>query len=46
MQNPEQIVHGFRGMSATNSGACRPLIPEQISHFFEKLGMGGCHQME
>ncbi|MBC8334381.1 MAG: SRPBCC domain-containing protein, partial [Anaerolineales bacterium] len=29
MQNPEHIVHGFRSMPSTDSGACRPLIPEQ-----------------
>ncbi len=46
VHNPEQTVHRFRSMPSTNSGACRPLIPEQIVHFFGASGMGGRHQTE
>ena len=45
VQNPEHAVHGFRSMPSTDSGACRPLIPEQIVHYFGQPGMGGRHQM-
>ena len=45
VQNPEHIVHGFRSMPSTDSGACRPLIPEQIVHYFGQPRMGGRHQM-
>jgi len=35
----------IRTMSSTDSGACRPLIPEQIVHYFGQPRMGGRHQM-
>ena len=46
MHNPEQTVHRFRSMPSTNSGACRPLIPEQIVHFLGVPGIGGRYQRE
>jgi hypothetical protein len=32
VQNPEHAVHQFRSMPSTNSGACRPPIPEHAVH--------------
>jgi Tol biopolymer transport system component len=39
VQNPEHAVQQFRNMSATNSGGCRPLIPEHVGHFFMTSGI-------
>jgi len=39
MHNPGEIDHQFRNMSSTDSGGCRPLIPEQTVHFLIKSGI-------
>jgi hypothetical protein len=38
VHNPGEIDHQFRNMSSTDSGGCRPLIPEQAVHFL--IGSG------
>lgn len=38
LHNPGEIDHIFRGKPSTDSGGCRPLIPEQTVHFL--IGSG------
>ncbi len=38
MHNPGEIDHKFRSKPSTDSGGCRPLIPEQAVHFL--IGSG------
>jgi hypothetical protein len=39
MHNPGETDHPFRRKPPTDSGGCRPLIPEQAVHFLTDTGI-------